>query len=39
MLIAGLTGSVAAGKSAVAELWREAGVPVVVRGPARAHGG
>ena len=29
MLIVGLTGNVAAGKSAVAELWREAGVPVV----------
>ena len=29
MLIAGLTGNVAAGKSAVADLWREAGVPVV----------
>ena len=29
MLIAGLTGNVASGKSAVAELWREAGVPVV----------
>ena len=29
MLIAGLTGNVAAGKSAVANLWREAGVPVV----------
>ena len=28
MLIVGLTGNVAAGKSAVAELWREAGVPV-----------
>jgi len=29
MLIAGLTGNVAAGKSAVAELWRRAGVPVL----------
>ncbi len=29
MLIVGLTGNVAAGKSAVAELWREAGAPVV----------
>ncbi len=29
MLVVGLTGNVAAGKSAVAELWREAGVPVV----------
>ena len=29
MLTVGLTGNVAAGKSAVAELWREAGVPVV----------
>lgn len=29
MVIVGLTGNVAAGKSAVAELWREAGVPVV----------
>ena len=29
MLIVGLTGNVAAGKSAVAEMWREAGVPVV----------
>ncbi len=29
MLIVGLTGNVAAGKSAVAELWSEAGVPVV----------
>jgi len=29
MLIVGLTGSVAAGKSAVADLWREAGVRVV----------
>ena len=29
MLIVGLTGNVAAGKTAVAELWREAGVPVV----------
>ena len=29
MLIVGLTGNVASGKSAVAELWREAGVPVV----------
>lgn len=28
MLIAGLTGNVAAGKSAVAEAWRGAGVPV-----------
>lgn len=28
MLIAGLTGNVAAGKSAVAEAWRRAGVPV-----------
>lgn len=28
MLIVGLTGNVAAGKSAVAELWREVGVPV-----------
>lgn len=28
MVIVGLTGNVAAGKSAVAELWREAGVPV-----------
>ena len=28
MLVVGLTGNVAAGKSAVAELWREAGVPV-----------
>ncbi len=29
MLVVGLTGNVAAGKSAVAELWREAGVAVV----------
>ncbi len=29
MLVVGLTGNVAAGKSAVAELWRGAGVPVV----------
>ena len=29
MRIVGLTGNVAAGKSAVAELWRRAGVPVV----------
>ena len=29
MLIVGLTGNVAAGKSAVAQSWREAGVPVV----------
>ena len=29
MLIVGLTGNVAAGKSAVAELWRRAGVPVL----------
>ena len=29
MLIVGLTGNVAAGKSAVAELWRGAGVPVL----------
>ena len=29
MVIVGLTGNVAAGKSAVADLWREAGVPVV----------
>ena len=29
MLIVGLTGNVAAGKSAVAEMWREAGVSVV----------
>ena len=29
MLIVGLTGNVAAGKSAVAGLWRRAGVPVV----------
>lgn len=29
MLSVALTGNVAAGKSAVAELWREAGVPVV----------
>ena len=29
MLTVGLTGNVAAGKSAVAQLWREAGVPVV----------
>ena len=29
MLIAGLTGNVAAGKSEVAELWRRAGVPVL----------
>ncbi len=29
MLVVGLTGNVAAGKSAVAELWREEGVPVV----------
>ncbi len=29
MLIVGLTGNVAAGKSAVARSWREAGVPVV----------
>ncbi|MDE2975043.1 MAG: dephospho-CoA kinase [Gemmatimonadota bacterium] len=28
MLVAGLTGSAAAGKSAVAELWRRGGVPV-----------
>ncbi len=28
MVVVGLTGNVAAGKSAVAELWREAGVPV-----------
>ena len=29
MLVVGLTGNVAAGKSAVAELWRGVGVPVV----------
>lgn len=29
MLIVGLTGNVAAGKSAVADSWRQAGVPVV----------
>lgn len=29
MLVVGLTGNVAAGKSAVAELWRKAGVPVL----------
>ena len=29
MLAVGLTGGVAAGKSAVAEIWRKAGVPVV----------
>ncbi len=29
MIIVGLTGNMAAGKSAVAELWRRAGVPVV----------
>ena len=29
MIVVGLTGNMAAGKSAVAELWREAGVPVV----------
>ncbi len=29
MLTVGLTGNVAAGKSVVAQLWREAGVPVV----------
>lgn len=29
MLIVGLTGNVAAGKSTVADLWREVGVPVV----------
>lgn len=29
MLVVGLTGNVAAGKSAVAELWSRAGVPVV----------
>ncbi|MEX2526651.1 MAG: dephospho-CoA kinase [Gemmatimonadota bacterium] len=29
MYIVGLTGNVAAGKSAVARIWREAGVPVV----------
>lgn len=29
MLVVGLTGNVAAGKSAVAELWRRAGVPVL----------
>ena len=29
MVIVGLTGNVAAGKSAVADIWRQAGVPVV----------
>ena len=29
MIVVGLTGNVAAGKSALAELWRRAGVPVV----------
>lgn len=29
MIVVGLTGNMAAGKSAVAELWRRAGVPVV----------